>query len=418
MIANLAIKNAAPYWLVTQFFISGALFLSIGSVALALIDFTHISVLSMEFIGVIHLLLLGFVMSIIFGAIYQLLSVVLEVPVYSSQLGYLQFVMYIIGLGLFLTSLFLGDTQYITYGAIILYISTLIYVVNIFISLKGVKEWGIKPYFILFAHLFLAFGITYGLLISFELSHEIFGIDITKLIHKHAGITILGFVYIVILAISTILVPMFMLSHEFNQNISKPILIGSVGSIFMYLASMYLFASLLVSVVTIMFVYQMYDVYAKRVRKISDIYSYHITTSLVWIVVALGLFLYSYQGFDESILKLMSYMMIYGFLAFFLIGHIYKIVPFLVWNQKFAPLVGKQKIPMLADMLDDKMSYVEYYAKVVTLILLISTVFIDNSTLILFTRVSLIISALLFTYNVIYIFTFSVARFEKINNKK
>ena len=135
MIANLAIKNAAPYWLVTQFFISGALFLSIGSVALALIDFTHISVLSMEFIGVIHLLLLGFVMSIIFGAIYQLLSVVLEVPVYSSQLGYLQFVMYIIGLGLFLTSLFLGDTQYITYGAIILYISTLIYVVNIFISL-------------------------------------------------------------------------------------------------------------------------------------------------------------------------------------------------------------------------------------------------------------------------------------------
>ena len=31
-------------------------------------------------------------------------------------------------------------------------------------------------------------------------------------------------------------------------------------------------------------------------------------------------------------------------------GHIYKIIPFLVWFEKFSPLVGKQKVPMLNDM--------------------------------------------------------------------
>ena len=43
-----------------------------------------------------------------------------------------------------------------------------------------------------------------------------------------------------------------------------------------------------------------------------------------------------------------------GFIAFVIIGHLYKIVPFLVWFERFSPLVGKQKVPMLADMVPVK----------------------------------------------------------------
>ncbi|MFA6684990.1 MAG: hypothetical protein WCS26_06985, partial [Arcobacteraceae bacterium] len=41
----------------------------------------------------------------------------------------------------------------------------------------------------------------------------------------------------------------------------------------------------------------------------------------------------------------------FGMIAPMILGHLYKIVPFLVWFERFSPLVGKQKVPMLADMI-------------------------------------------------------------------
>ena len=43
-----------------------------------------------------------------------------------------------------------------------------------------------------------------------------------------------------------------------------------------------------------------------------------------------------------------------GFIGLIISGHLYKIVPFLVWFERFAPLVGKKKVPMLADMVPTK----------------------------------------------------------------
>jgi hypothetical protein len=45
-----------------------------------------------------------------------------------------------------------------------------------------------------------------------------------------------------------------------------------------------------------------------------------------------------------------------GFLSPIITAHLYKIVPFLVWFHRFASLVGKQKVPMLADMVPIKSS--------------------------------------------------------------
>jgi hypothetical protein len=39
-----------------------------------------------------------------------------------------------------------------------------------------------------------------------------------------------------------------------------------------------------------------------------------------------------------------------GFIGFLINGHLYKIVPFLVWFERFSPLVGKERVPMLHEM--------------------------------------------------------------------
>jgi hypothetical protein len=43
------------------------------------------------------------------------------------------------------------------------------------------------------------------------------------------------------------------------------------------------------------------------------------------------------------------------------VGHIYKILPFLVWYQRFSPLVGKTKVPMLNDMVKEKVADMQFW---------------------------------------------------------
>jgi hypothetical protein len=53
---------------------------------------------------------------------------------------------------------------------------------------------------------------------------------------------------------------------------------------------------------------------------------------------------------QETALHASVWFLLLGFVSFFIIGHLYKIVPFLVWFERFAPLVGKEKVPMLHEM--------------------------------------------------------------------
>ena len=76
-------------------------------------------------------------------------------------------------------------------------------------------------------------------------------------------------------------------------------------------------------------------------------------------------------------------MLFSGFFAFLITGHIYKIIPFLVWFEKFSPLVGKQKVPMLADMVPQKSAQAQFVFCAVGVVLVAfalvfqSTLFID-----------------------------------------
>nr|MBP3723929.1 peptidase M50 [Campylobacter sp.] len=67
---------APPFKIVCGYFIFGFLFLFFAPLILWQSDFNDI--LSPNSIGVIHFFLLGFVLNIIIGSLYQLTSVVLE----------------------------------------------------------------------------------------------------------------------------------------------------------------------------------------------------------------------------------------------------------------------------------------------------------------------------------------------------
>jgi len=64
---------------------------------------------------------------------------------------------------------------------------------------------------------------------------------------------------------------------------------------------------------------------------------------------------------SQTLLITIGWILFIGYVTFVILGHLYKIVPFLVWYQRFSPLIGKQKVPMLADMVPVKSAKFQFF---------------------------------------------------------
>ena len=104
----------------------------------------------------------------------------------------------------------------------------------------------------------------------------------------------------------------------------------------------------------IFYLKQVATLYKIRARKLLDIWYKHIYVAFI----SLGLSLFFgilWLFFDfENGLKVAVWLIVMGFIAFVINGHLLKIIPFLVWFERFSSLVGKKKVPMLHEMLPDK----------------------------------------------------------------
>ncbi len=404
MVGGLNFTFAPPSRLVTSFFMAGAFFYLVGAIVFWGVDFLGIHYLDPKAVGFVHIFLLGFMMSVIFGAMYQLISVILEIPLYSNDLAYAHLTLFVVGMLPFLSAFLSPDIfEFLGYGSLILYISFLLYIINIFLSLKKIKKLEIKAYFIIAIHIILFIGITYGLLTSLGLVHSNFSFDTVNLAHTHIVLVLFGFAGGLMAIIATVLLPMFMLSHNFNKKVSNYILAGVIAVAIATLLGLFLVAQILMLITILIFVYQLYDIFKKRLRRHLDVYALDMISSGSFLI--LSAFLIPFLP-SEMVIKLFMIFLLLGFVSSFVVGHIYKIVPFLVWNEKFAPLVGKQKVPMLADMVHDRASFVEFSLKIATILFLSLGVISGSDIIITIGKVLFLINAILVVGNVIYIFKY------------
>jgi hypothetical protein len=138
-------------------------------------------------------------------------------------------------------------------------------------------------------------------------------------------------------------------------------------------------------------------------RRHLDVYAQDMIVSGVFLILSTLLIPFIT---NEKVMKVFMIFLILGFISSFVVGHIYKIVPFLVWNEKFAPLVGKQKVPMLAEMVHDKASQIEFNAKIATILFLTIGILAESASMITIGKVLFIINAILVAGNVVYIFKY------------
>ncbi len=402
---------APPFKLISPFFILGSLFYLLATIYLFFFSSDNLFILDAKVLSFVHLFLLGFVMMVIFGAMAQLVPVVLEVGHAAVELFYA--IWPLLGIGtLLMVAGFLGYPALLPYGGMIVLISMMIFVLEIFTTMRKVEKLNIVMSSVLISNTFLFFGIIFGLVMALGYAGTI-EVDIMPLLRSHVYLVIGGYVTMTLMGLSVVLLPMFGLSHGFSMKpleiamtlMSLSVVLVVVSSFIKFVIIGYIAYAL--AVISLLFYfYLVYNIFKTRARKEIDIYVqsliYAYISMLVTLVFGVTYLFVAY----EPLLLASGWLLFFGFFGFAITGHIYKIVPFLVWFERFSPLVGKEKVPMLADMVPPKSSHAQFVFCALGVSLVTVAILLQDETLIKAGASFLVVGAIALVRNVLYMINY------------
>jgi len=402
---------APPFKLIAPFFILGSLFFVFATLFLYTFDLSDLSYKDPQLIAFSHLFLLGFVMMIIFGAMAQLVPVVLEVGHFGVELFYAIWPLLFIGT-LMMVYGFLYSAALLPYGGMVVLIAMMIFVAEIFLTIFKVEKLTLVMSSVLISNTFLFFGIIFGLLMALTFAGTV-ALNIEALLHAHVYAVIGGYIVVTIMGLSIVLIPMFTLAHSFSMKpleiaiwmLSSAVVLVIVAALFS-LPWLYLVAYVLAPLAMLIYFRLIYTLYKTRPRKENDVYALSVVFSYLSMVGSILLFGLSFIFEAESFLLAAGWLLFFGFFAFLITGHLYKIIPFLVWFERFSPLVGKQKVPMLADMVPPRASEAQLLFSSVGVVVITAAILAGSNTFLYAGASFLLMGSLAFVRNVFYMINF------------
>lgn len=353
---------------------------------------------------------------IIFGAMFQLVPVVLEVKLFSEVLAEIQFWIYLIGvIGLVYCFWYFETGLYMNIAAILLNLAMFIFAFNIIKTFTKVQKWNITGFYLASAIFYLIVTAIAGLLLAINLGSPYIKIDHLQYLNLHAHVAFIGWVSMVVMGVTYKLIPMFTLSHGYPLTYAKWALwfinIGLLGinTIFHYkdITFLYYIFTPMITLGILLFLAQVYVIFKNRVRKKLDTglkfssYAY----LMLGLTTVLGTFIafVDYQRILNLTL-VYGYMIIFGYLSMLIVGQMYKIVPFLVWYHKYSSKVGLEKVPMLKEMFNEKIAEYGIYLMIAAILGSIYSLTFRSEISLIVSFSIMLLSSLIFSINMITIF--------------
>ena len=320
--------------------------------------------LTPHLLAVTHLTALGWLTMVAMGALYQFVPVVLDVPIFSERLGKVNFYVYLTGVVCLTYEMGTGRLQTVAWPAALLVLAIGLFLYNMARTLARVRRWPLTGWFIVAALTSLGLVVTAGFALALNLVLGFLPLSQLAFIEAHAHLAGLGWLGLLVIGVSYKLTPMFALSHPFDEwRLGRPVfilLVPAVVGVFvcllLRLSTAPLLACTLVAVCAVgLYAWDYATMLRVRRRRQIDLTQRHNIASVCCLAAAalLGLALVA-APFDASLhVRLqLAYAVIAlgGWLGLSTLGQLYKIIPFLVWTHRFAPKMGRERVPLLQDL--------------------------------------------------------------------
>jgi hypothetical protein len=387
-------------------------------------------------IAATHLVVLGFICSVVMGAMYQLVPVALETKLYSERLAKWHFAFHFIGFVGMVWMFNVWNMKQVGHFGSVLVVGVGLFVYNLARTLWRVPKWNVVATAITAALIWFSLTVTVGLSISaakcvYEATEglataegvkQVVGglrmlagivsrFDAIGAMHAHAHLGIVGFFVMLIVGVSYRLIPMFTLSELQSKRraaISIALLnVGLAGSVVTILLRnpwKLVFAGIAVAGLTV-FGWELRAILRARKRRSLD---WGLKTFLIAIalLIPVGLLAITLSWpqlpmnpFFSQLENVYGFLGILGVVTLAILGMLYKILPFLVWFGVYSPHVGRAQLPTTAQMCSERLQAAGLWTYLAGLAVITVAILRENELWVRIGGVLLFASLVLFALN-------------------
>ena len=349
-------------------------------------------------IAVTHLFVLGWICTIVMGAMYQLVPVALETKLHSERLARWQYLFHVAGFAGMVWMFWVWNLKQVGHFGSLLAVGVGLFVYNLARTLLRVPKWNVVATAVTAALVWFSLTILAGLSIAaakctYEsatqlaannlLGAMIHGLravaggvarfDQISAMHAHAHLGGVGFFTMLIVGVSYKLVPMFTLSEVQSRRraawsvaLLNVGLAGSFVTILLRSPWKLGFALVLIAGLATYGCELRAILGARKRRRLDWGMRYFLTAiallaPLSVLAVVLSWPKLPLTAFTGQLENLYGFLGLVGVVSFAILGMLYKILPFLVWFGSYRKLIGRSKVPALAEMYSEPWQIAGYW---------------------------------------------------------
>jgi hypothetical protein len=308
-----------------------------------------------------HLLVLGWALMVAMGSMYQLVPVAFLTKVWNERFGYIQFFITAIGIATFAAMLYWAPQKALVLGILTL-LGILMFLFQMFMTLRKQAKPNILTAFVGTALACLFITIFLGITLIYCLKTGLGSYYYQSIFKSHLLMGVTGWFTLLIFGFSYKMVPMFSLSHGFPMVHSRYVygfyvagLVITVISFFINSAISLKIGFLFLLIGFSIFSWHICIIIKLRLKKKLDKPFIFVLSSIGFgnIIHFTALILLWSNQFATLIGPLIyTYLLLWIVLS--IVGYLYKIVPFLWWTYKYSKEIGKQSVPSLKEMMNEK----------------------------------------------------------------
>jgi len=375
-----------------------------------------------KILAITHIATLGWITMVIFGALYQLIPVVMEVALFSEKLAKINFTVFAIGIILLIYTFWINQYALILLiAASILLIAITLFTINVILTAKSTKKWNVESSLIISSVLWLFVTALLGFLISVNFKHVFLPQAHITYLKAHAHTGMVGWFLLLIFGVGASLIPMFFLSHALNRKrlhwafylVNSGMLIFFIDTVFIH-KEFFILPVILIAAGIFSFMLYVYQSYKKRARKNLDIPLKHTVVSilLLFVPIILAFFINLESGagmkFMLRVNILYGMSILIGFITSLILGQAYKTLPFIIWLQRYQNLVGKVKTPLPKDLYSEKILNFQYWSFNLTILFLFAGLLSGIELVIQIGTYLLLTTSILYNLNIFKMFSHKI----------
>jgi hypothetical protein len=361
-------------------------------------------------LALVHIVTLGWLTMTIMGASLQLVPVIVVAPLRAQALLRWQYPVFLCGVVGLASGFWWWQTWLLIVGGTLVVLAAAHYALILGVTFARATTRPLSVRYLSASLCYLCLVVGLGLTLACNFVGNFLDATLTRLLLLHVTLGVVGWLSCTLIGVSYTLVRLFSLAHTHGDRLGKYIwfilnsgICGLAAGEMLAWSPLIWLGSGLLALAAGLFAIDFWRMLRERQRKKLEATQYHSIAALFYFVLVIlaGVTLLLTGRGTPPLFTALGLGALIGWLGQSIVGYLYKIVPFLIWSERYGPLVGKQKVPLMRDLIHERWTWISWWLLNLSLPVMIGAACLQQASVLQVASLGLAAGLCLFVVNLL-----------------